>query len=168
MSKARRERRTRRRHRLRLARPNGTPRGQIKISAAIIRMMEPYDPEDLELDQYRILVRACTLAWNMAVVEQFADRSRPQVRDTLARTHAKAARSGIDSLLKELQERKVLLFPEDRRFIIETVVQPLGSGQRRLLAGSTPLDNVVGTANAPVENPPATTRRRGDGVTGPR
>ena len=72
MSEARRERRTRRRHRSRLARPDSTPRRQIKMSAAIIRMIEPYDLEDLELDQHRILIKACTLAWNMAVVEQFA------------------------------------------------------------------------------------------------
>lgn len=117
-------------------------------------MIEPYDPADLELEKYRFLIKACTLAWNMAVVEQFADHGRPQVRDKLARMRARVARTGFDSLLRELQERKVSLFPEDRRFIVETAVQPLESGRRRITVGSTPLENVVGTANAPVENPP--------------
>ena len=51
VSKARRERRALRRRRARLARAARTAPGEIKISAAIIRMIEPYSPEDLELDR---------------------------------------------------------------------------------------------------------------------
>ena len=155
VSKARRERRALRRRRARLARAARTAPGEIKISAAIIRMIEPYSPEDLELDRHRVLVTACAAAWNMAVLEQCADRDRPMVWSALEKVRNSGDRIGATALLEELKKRKMLLFPDDRRFIVGSNLELLKSGDRYLTAASTPLDNPVRPAIAPAENTPA-------------
>lgn len=152
----RRERRALRRHQARRARMAGTVRREIKMSAAIIRMIEPYAPDALELDKYLALIEVCKVAWNSTVLKQFADCSLPNVRRNLEKVRETVAGMGAVALLEELQQRKTSLFPEDRRFIVETVVEPLESGARRVTAASTVFDSPVRARDPYAEHPPAT------------
>ena len=125
------------------------------MSAAIIRMIEPYTPDALELDKYLVLIEVCKSAWNMAVLKQFADCPLPNVRRNLEKVRETVAGIGAAALLEELQQRKISLFPEDRRFIVKTVVEPLESGARRVTAASTVFDSPVRARDPSAENPPA-------------
>ena len=125
-----------RRHRVLRARAAGRSHGKIKMSAAIIRMIEPYAPDDLGFDEYRVLIEACRAAWNLTVLERFADCTRPKVRGAIERVREIAAGIGRPSLLDELQQRKISLFPEDRRFIVNITVEPSESGSRQVTAAS--------------------------------
>ena len=125
------------------------------MSVAITRMIEPYAPEELELAEHRVLITACTTAWNMAVLEQGPDRDRPKVRATLERVRESAERIGGIALLEELKQRKILLFPEDLRFILDTKLQPLASGRRYLTATSLTRDTTVPAEMASTEDIPA-------------
>lgn len=126
------------------------------MSAAIIRMIEPYAPDALELDQYLVLIEVCKCAWNMTVLKQFADCTLPNVRRNLEKVRETVARMGAAALLEELQQRKISLFPDDRRFIVKTFVEPLESGARRVTAASTVFDSPECARDPSAENPSAT------------
>ena len=138
-----------RRHRARRARAAGRPHRKVKISAVIIRMIEPYAPDDLGFDEYRVLIAVCKAAWNLTVLEQFADCTLPKVRDAIERVREIAAGIGRPALLDELQQRKISLFPDDRRFIVNVTVEPLESGSRYVTAASIVFDPTPDSGGLP-------------------
>ena len=140
VSRASRERRAQRRHRARLARAAGTSRKPIKLSAAIERIIEPYVDEDLAIDMHRSLIVACAAAWNLSVIAHEANRDPSKAGDVLEQAWADVDRAGATVVVEELKRRKTLLFPDDRRFIVNASLQPLSDGGWYLNVASTLLD----------------------------
>ena len=140
VSRARRERRTQRRHRARLARVAGTSREPIKMSVAIERIIEPYVDANLSIRGHRNLIAACAAAWNLTVIEHQANRDPSQAGGVLEQAWADVERIGATVVVEELKRRKTLLFPDDRRYIVNTSMQPLRDGGWYLNVASMLLD----------------------------
>ena len=137
-------------------------------------MMEPFDHEEMKLGAHRILVEVCVMAWNLSVLEHHGGTIEPRVQHAIERTLTAADRIGAAAAIEELKKRKTLLFPDDRRVIVESSLQPARRGGRYLTMTSITLDGRTGTgpsgnaaASGPATDSDATTQR-GDGVTGPQ
>ena len=126
MSRLRRERRARRRHRERLAKAAGTSRKQIKMADAIDRIIEPYVDPDTTIQTRRKLVLMCAMAWNLSVIEHRASQSDKY--DLLEEARADVDRLGATVAVEEFKRLKTALFPDDHRYIADTSLKPLRTG----------------------------------------
>ena len=84
----------------------------------------------------------CALAWNLEVMECHARHTRPTLRSAVENAAAAADRIGATSVIDELKKRKSLLFPDDRRLIVDTSLQPMEEeGKRYLTVASTEIND---------------------------
>ena len=112
----------------------------MKLSAAIERVIDPYVDDGLSIRAHRNLITLCAAAWNLSVIEYRASRDPSSEGDALERARADVERLGATEAVEELKRRKTLLFPDDRRYILSTNLQPLGGGGRYLNVTSTMLE----------------------------
>ena len=112
----------------------------MKLSGAIERIIEPYADESLSIRAHRNLVALGAAAWNLSIIEYRANRDPSAEGDALERARADVERLGATEAVEELKRRKTLLFPDDRRYILSTDLQPLRDGGRYLKVMSTVLE----------------------------
>ena len=110
------------------------------MADVIERMLEPFDPIDLDIDRHRLLITVCATAWNLAVLEHHAGGDEPKLRSAIEEVRASSERIGMTALIEDLKKRKMMLFPDDRRFIVETSLKPLKRGDRDLTVSIMTLD----------------------------
>ena len=110
------------------------------MSAAIERIIEPYVDGNLPIHVHRNLIAACAAAWNLTVIEHQANRDPSQAGDVLEQAWADVERAGATAVVEELKRRKTLLFPDDRRYIVNASLQALSDGGWYLNVASTLLD----------------------------
>jgi hypothetical protein len=111
------------------------PAGEIKMSEALITIMEPYLDDAESLNAYRNLASVATLAWNNTLMPAEAQIKPSELIDKLsmpAEDH-----DLIEELLTTLMERKKALFPDVQRFIVSHEVTGVGRGDWHLSVAST-------------------------------
>ena len=135
--------------------------GGIKLSAALIELCEPFEPENLSTKEFEKLIALAAVAWNVAVLPQeerleklteFVD-TMPQMREELE--------SEIDTVLHDdskdtddfappattmlhfigaMIQRKDDLFPSDNRLVLNYNVKDSPAGPH-LAVSSAPINS---------------------------
>lgn len=90
-----------------------------KLSDALLKLIQPYAHEADSYDLYYALVGFASAAWNSSLV---AEPERSKLIDdlleiTLKRGAPRQAKAELRSLIEELIQRKLKLFPNDRRYV---------------------------------------------------
>ena len=107
------------------------------------RMIAPYLGDGIAIDAHRALVTACALAWNLTILERYYESlCASQVRSGLDEVWASMGLTSGKAVLEELKRRKTELFPDDRRFIIQTMLDPMNADWRHLQVASVTLDHL--------------------------
>jgi hypothetical protein len=86
-----------------------------KISQALVSMMEDEIPDDAPLEEYRSCLDFVVIAWNLSLV------GPQQMADAIGKIVAGFNRDAIQEftqLIQHLIDKKLLIFPNDRRFIV--------------------------------------------------
>lgn len=119
---------------MRLVRGNGIN----KISVALSDLIEPYVAHDLTIEEFRSIVGVGTFAWNLAVRPDLMSRDRP--RRTPEDGVVNETELFVDDLIDKLRERKLQLFPDDQRLIMDTQVYTQPDGSFYLMAAATEVE----------------------------
>ena len=119
------------------------------------RLIGPYLGDGITLDTHRALVTACALAWNLTILERYCqDLYESQLRNCVDEVWASMGLSSAEVMLEELKRRKTEIFPDDRRFIVKTILEPTNADWRHLQVGSVTLDDLErATAGAAATRP---------------
>lgn len=110
------------------------PPGQRKMSQLLEELITPYRDETETLEDFNNLVLLGTLAWNIGLLP--AEERDVFLKNAL-KTAPRALRADLGKLLKALILRKLALFPDDDREIIDTRVTELGDRYHLAVAYST-------------------------------
>lgn len=130
------------------------PFGGIKLSAALLELCEPFEPEKLSTKEFENLIALAAVAWNIAVLPKedriekltaFIDEM-PTMRQEL---EAEMGKHSSDSnpapaittihFIGAMIQRKDELFPEDNRFILDFNVKDSQEGPH-LTVSSAPVN----------------------------
>ena len=113
------------------------------MSETMKRMIAPYLGDGIAVDAHRALITACALAWNLTILERYYESlCASQMRSGLAEVWASVGLTSEKAVLEELKRRKTELFPDDRRFIVKTMLDPMNADWRHLQVGSVTLDDL--------------------------
>ena len=96
-----------------------------KISSSLGDLIDPYVVDDMTLDQFRKMVIAGSIAWNLSTFDE-PRRSEELVRFVQAIEDTYA--SDFEAVIRLLIARKLTHFPDDSRFIVASDVK---QNQRR-------------------------------------
>jgi hypothetical protein len=87
-----------------------------KISEKLLKLFEDDVNEDTDLTAAKALILMAAVAWNLAVEPEVGEEMRRRLfADLPAGAHADA-----QAHLEQLKQRKLALFPEDRRLVMQT------------------------------------------------
>ena len=100
------------------------PPGEIKMSDALGQVIAPYTGDAETLDAYRKLVTMGAMAWNNTLLPPEGQAAGFAAIDKL--DMASAEKEVMKDLMRTLMERKLALFPDVRRFIVNFEVSDLG------------------------------------------
>jgi hypothetical protein len=102
------------------------PEGEISMSDAISKIIEPFRQDVSDLKSFRILVSFACVAWNATIMPK--EKWDEMLREILAEVPTQSDdRIQVRILLKELMKRKQKLFPHVTRMIMEYKVSDLGN-----------------------------------------
>ena len=132
--------------------------GDVKLSAALIELCEPFEPENLSTKEFENLIALAAVAWNIAVLPKeerlekltaFVDEM-PEMRqeleneiDTVLHDESKdtdfAPATTMLHFVGAMIQRKDELFPIDNRLILEFKVKDSPEGPH-LSVSSVPIN----------------------------
>lgn len=116
--------------------PKGT-----KISERLVDLIATELESDMTLHEAKLLIHFGQIAWNLAVEPEIA-------REQLERLSGpQEARAAAYQIIARLKERKLALFPNDRRLVVATDAQEQRPGQFYFTAGA--LGNEDGSGRPP-------------------
>ncbi len=137
------------------------PLGGIKLSAALLELCEPFEPEKLSTKEFENLIALAAVAWNIAALPKedriekltaFIDEM-PTMRQEL---EAEMGTYSQDSnpapaittihFIGAMIQRKDELFPEDNRFILDFNVKDSPEGPH-LTVSSAPVNTKLAKNN---------------------
>ena len=103
----------------RLRRRAEPPEGP-SLSGRVMEVVDPYRPVPARREKVVTLVTLGVAAWNAALLDE-AERQAllDTVADAVARTAGPAARAEAQATLQLLVARKLALFPDDLRFVVD-------------------------------------------------
>ena len=110
----------------------------MKISAALLELVEPFYPEPPTLQELQTIVAFGAIAWNASILDG-AEREE-HLRMMMGEVE-EGDPALFESLLRDLIARKLRLFPDDRRLVASWEVTKNGSSCKRR-AGNKPLPGV--------------------------
>ena len=104
------------------------PQGEISMSDAIWKLIEPYKHDAPTYGAFRTLVTFACTAWNASILP--ADKQSDLIDKILSATSTKTTEDRLDifALITALMERKKRLFPDVSRMILEFKVTDIGDG----------------------------------------
>lgn len=111
--------------------PWGQALGGSKISDALAELIQPYSYDDMDIEASRKLVCLGVLAWNGAVAPDTV--SREEIRRSLESSGTPQPES-IDRIIEEMMQRKMQLFPDDLRLIVDAELREQNDGSFYLVA----------------------------------
>jgi hypothetical protein len=102
------------------------PDGEISMSDAISKLIEPYQDDDYDYETSRKLVTFACVAWNASILpKEMQDEMVGRLLDSVASNDKH--RSGLLDLITALMARKRNLFPDISRMIVDFKVTDLGN-----------------------------------------
>lgn len=112
-------------------------------SVVLWELIQPYAEEATSLEKYRKLVAFGEVAWNWAVEPDLYPHER--IKDIFRQAGMSSDDlDGAYQALNELKERKMRLFPEDRRLIVNTEVHVQDDGSYYLAAAAVAYEEPAG------------------------
>jgi hypothetical protein len=111
------------------------PAGEIKMSEALIALMEPYLDSIETLNAYRNLASMAAIAWNNSVLPPEAQMKPSELINKLDMPAEDLPL--MEELLTSLLKRKKALFPDVQRMIVSYEVTGTGRGNWHLSVAST-------------------------------
>ena len=102
------------------------PKGEISMSDAISKLIEPYKDDAPDYNSFRNLVTFACIAWNTSILPE---KQRTEALDKMLKVIPGTAEDLLDTfaLLTELMDRKRKLYPNVSRVIMEHKVTDLGN-----------------------------------------
>lgn len=85
-----------------------------KVSASLAEVIDPYIKDGMPLEQFRKCLLLGVIAWNCTVLPE--DKAQDLMREVLQETDP-SLRQDVQDVVTALRQRKLRLFPEDRRLI---------------------------------------------------
>jgi hypothetical protein len=102
------------------------PNGEISMSDAISKLIEPYQDDDYDYETSRKLVTFACVAWNASILpKEMRDEMIGRLLDSVAPNDK--YRSELLGLITALMARKRNLFPAISRMIVDFKVTDLGN-----------------------------------------
>lgn len=111
------------------------PEGEIKMSEALIALMQPYLDSAETLNAYRNLASMAAIAWNNSVLPPEAQMKPSELINKLDMQAEDLLL--MEELLTSLMKRKKELFPDVQRMIVNYEVTGIGKGNWHLSVAST-------------------------------
>lgn len=101
--------------------------GEIKMSEALENLIEPYTEEVGTIEAMRKLVALGGLAWNLALLpSEVVAKELPKLIKGMAVEPGNAQM--LIEVIQKMIERKLLLYPDVNRYIVNSQVEDLGDG----------------------------------------
>jgi len=111
------------------------PKGEIKMSEVLENFVEPYLAEARGPEQQQMLFKMAVIAWNSAIMPETERQSA--LNNLLKMMKVKKSdRQEVEGLLDELVVRKLELFPDNHRYIVDFQLDDAGD-QFHLSVAST-------------------------------
>lgn len=115
------------------------PKGHAKMSDVLERFVEPYEDDEMTLNQRQNLLGIAVVAWNLALLPE--DKRRGALKEII-----KGILSGEDPLFQqeareiitEMVARKDQLFADNQRYIVSYQLQDLGTEYHLTVASTLP------------------------------
>jgi hypothetical protein len=111
--------------------PWGRAPGGPRISDALAELIRPYSYDDMGVEACRKLACLGVLAWNRAVAPEMV--SREQILNSLEGSGTPEPEA-IDRIIEDMTQRKLKLFPNDLRLIVDAEVREQDDGSFYLVA----------------------------------
>ncbi|MEM9486592.1 MAG: hypothetical protein AAGA83_23200 [Cyanobacteria bacterium P01_F01_bin.116] len=113
------------------------PKDEVKMSDVLEEFAEPYLPESDELEQHKMVYEMAIIAWNLAVIPKNQRQSAlDELFKDLMKGKPATARQDLNDLMDEMVARKLALFPNNRRYILDFQLEDTGD-QFHLSVAST-------------------------------
>jgi hypothetical protein len=125
---------------------NNLPQKQ-KISNAISEILDTEIDKNAPLEDYRACVNTIVMAWNMTLVPPEMQEKQLKALEAFVRLQSQAdvaddIASAL-SLVKRLMQKKEVMFPDDKRFIVSHDCQFIGGKVHITAAALTENDQPV-------------------------
>lgn len=116
------------------------PPGEMKMSDAIGELIKPYSELGDTLPAYKNLVSIACVAWNIANLPQ--EKRFSEIQEALNNLPDMTGELRLDmtGFMAELIARKELLFPDNRRFIVNFKVTETKNDYNLAIASTLPSD----------------------------
>ena len=107
------------------------------MSDVLDEFVEPYLPESDELERHKMVYEIAILAWNLAIIPEHQRQSAiSELFDKFMKGKPATARQKLNNLIDEMVGRKLALFPNNRRYILDFQLEDAGD-QLHLSVAST-------------------------------
>ncbi|MEA5464718.1 hypothetical protein [Leptothoe sp. PORK10 BA2] len=114
------------------------PQGEVKMSEVLEDFAEPYLPETNSLERRRMVFDMAIVAWNLAIMPEH--QRQPALdklfNDLMKGNKKEILKRDLNDLIEEMVERKLELFPNNRRYILDCQLENIGD-QFHLSVAST-------------------------------
>ncbi|MEM9266665.1 MAG: hypothetical protein AAGA46_14185 [Cyanobacteria bacterium P01_F01_bin.13] len=113
------------------------PQGEVKMSDVLEDFAEPYLLEANSFEQQQMVYEMAILAWNLAIIPEHQRQSAlDELFKDLMKGKPATAKRDLNNLMDEMVGRKLALFPNNRRYILDFQLEDAGD-QLHLSVAST-------------------------------
>lgn len=113
-----------------------------KISEKLIDLFQDEINEDTDLQAAKGLILMAAIAWNLAVEPEVGE----EMRRTLFAALPPEAQTGAQAHLEQMKQRKLELFPKDRRLVMQTDAHLQSDGEFYFTAAAAGYEDGSGRA----------------------
>ncbi|MCU0567438.1 MAG: hypothetical protein MUF49_12665 [Oculatellaceae cyanobacterium Prado106] len=127
------------------------PKGQVKMSAVLEQFAEPYVEPLQEFSEVKGMYRLAIVAWNAALLPE---SDRPSLLDPVMEIATKGmnhkAKQELKTMVDDMMARKLELFDENKRHIIDFQIKDYGTEYYITVAATLPKSFQPSSEDQPV------------------